>query len=71
MSTRPRMSAPIGRVQVKTSEGRTRRGSGVGRWSAAEPPREVETAEAEDAETKGAHPRFYPFAPRSSDDLDG
>jgi hypothetical protein len=27
-------------------------------------------AEAQEAEPQGAHPRFYPFAPRATDDDD-
>jgi len=67
MSTQPRMSAPIGRLQMKTSEARNRRASGLGRWSAAEPPVEAEASESEEASLESTHPPFYPFPLRRSD----
>lgn len=70
MSTQPRMSAPIGRLQMKTSEARKRRGSGRGRWSSTEPPLEAEASGEEEAQTESAHPPFYPFPLRVIDDDD-
>jgi hypothetical protein len=55
------MSAPIGRVRIKTSEGGKRRTSGSGRWRAAEAPREAEMPEAEDGLPESTHPPFYPY----------
>lgn len=54
------MSAPIGRVRIKTTAGKS--GSGD-RWRAAEQPAE---AEAEDLDPSERRPRFYPFALPSS-----
>lgn len=68
MSTQPRMSAPIGRLRIKTAEGRKRKGSGLGRWRPADPPAEPEVREAEASEPESTHPPFYPFAPRLSGD---
>ncbi len=61
MTTQPRMSAPIGRLRIRTSEDRKRRASGVGRWKPAEAPLEAEVIEAEEARAEGECPRFYPF----------
>jgi hypothetical protein len=70
MSTQPRMSAPIGRLRIKTSESRARRGSTTGRWRPAEPPAEAEMPEAEDALVESTHPPFYPFPLHTRDDDD-
>jgi hypothetical protein len=61
MSTQPRMSAPIGRLKIRTSEPRKRRATGAGAWQAAAPPGEAEMSEAEDALVESTHPSFYPF----------
>ena len=55
MATQPRMSAPIGRVRIKTSARKP--GSGD-RWRTAEPPVE---GGVEDVEPSEGQPRFYPF----------
>lgn len=68
MTTQPRMSAPIGRLRIRTSEGRTRRASGTGGWKPADPPMEGEVTEADEAREDGARPRFYPFPLRAADD---
>ena len=70
MSTQPRMSAPIGRLRIKTSDARKRRGSGVGRWSPAEAPRDTEMCETEADVAESTHPPFYPFPLQASDDDD-
>ena len=71
MTTQPRMSAPIGRVRITTTEARKRKGSGAARWRPADPPAEAEVSEAEEALPESTHPPFYPFAPRLSRDGDG
>jgi len=71
MSTQPRMSAPIGRLKIRTSEPRKRRATGVGAWQAAGPPREAEMSEAEDALAESTHPPFYPFPLRVQNDDEG
>ena len=70
MTTQPRMSAPIGRVRIRSSEGRNRRGSGVGHWQPADPPLEAEVTEADDARDERGHPPFYPFPLRGTDESD-
>ena len=70
MSTKPRMSAPIGRLRINTGEGRRRRGSGAGPWRPAEPPREAQMEEAEETLVESTHPPFYPFPLRVTDDDD-
>ena len=65
MSTQPRISAPIGRVRVRTSGARERRASGSGQWRAADPPMTAEVTEADEARADGGPPRFYPFALRT------
>lgn len=67
MNTQPRMSAPIGRLKVRTSEGRNRRASATGRWKSADPPMDVECSEAGEARDDEGPPRFYPFSLRHSD----
>ena len=67
MATQPRMSAPIGRVRIKT---RNKKVSSGQCWRTAEPPLD-ETPEAEEAEHGPTPPRFYPFAPRTRGDDDG
>lgn len=64
MATQPRMSAPIGRVRIKTRNKKFASGQG---WRAADPPA-AEEAEAEDVGADPRPPRFYPFAPRSDGD---
>ena len=54
------MSAPIGRVRIKTSE-RKRRAVSSGRWRPTEPPVESEARGHEELEAESAHPPFYPF----------
>jgi len=69
MSTQPRMSAPIGRLNIRTSP-RKRAASSVGRVQAAEPSCDLEADENGVFEREDALPRYYPFAPRRSDDAD-
>lgn len=71
MSTKPRMSAPIGRLKVSTSEGRERRPTGAGRWRSAELPREAEMAEVEEQLPESTRPSFYPFPLRNHPDGNG
>ncbi len=61
MTTQPRMSAPIGRLRIRSSEGRKGRVAGAVRWKPAEAPVEAEVAEADEARAEGECPRFYPF----------
>ncbi len=68
MTTQPRMSAPIGRLQIRTSERRKRRASGASRWRPAETPVDAEVTEADEAREEGECPRFYPFALRVTDE---
>lgn len=68
MSTQPRISAPIGRLRMKTSGGSKRRGSGVGRWTPAEPPTEASASEADTELSDSTHPPFYPFPLRATED---
>lgn len=68
MTTQPRISAPIGRLRIRTSEGRKRRTSGSGRWQPVEAPVEAEMIDAEEARGEGDQPRFYPFPLRETDD---
>ena len=70
MTTQPRMSAPIGRLRIRTSEGRQRRVSGSGRWQPAEAPVEAEVTEADEACAESDCPRFYPFPLRVTDQSD-
>jgi len=69
MSSKPRMSAPIGRLQIRTSA-RRRSASSVGRLQAAEPPCDAELTDEGEARQDHTVPRFYPFAPRLVDDCD-
>ncbi|HSN84307.1 MAG TPA: hypothetical protein VLS88_17125 [Polyangiales bacterium] len=71
MKTQPRMSAPIGRVQLRPSDARGRRASTTGRWRSADPPMEADVTEQDDAPEDSARPRFYPFPLRSDDPRDG
>jgi hypothetical protein len=71
MTTQPRMSAPIARVQIKTTEPHKRRRSGAGRWHPTDPPHEAEMSEAEDALVESTHPPFYPFPLRLRNDDEG
>lgn len=64
MATQPRMSAPIGRVRIKTQGKKAASGQC---WRAADPPVDAEV-EAEEVEAGPRPPRFYPFAPRSRGD---
>ncbi len=67
MATQPRMSAPIGRVRIKTTGGRP--GSGD-RWRAAETAVEAEVTEIEEVAEGGRRPRFYPFPLPSGGDAE-
>ena len=67
MSTLPRMSAPIGRLQIRTSAARKRRDSAVGRVKAAEPSLDAEVTDADEAGEGEPRRRYYPFAPRLID----
>ena len=68
MSTQPRISAPIGRLQIKTSKARHRRASGLARWRTADPPCEAQNGAPETESAEGKHPSFYPFPLRAPDD---
>jgi hypothetical protein len=57
-------------LRIKTSDSAQRRRSGSGRWRAAEPPREAEMPEVEEALVESTHPPFYPFPLRARDDDD-
>ncbi|KPK16699.1 MAG: hypothetical protein AMJ62_04285 [Myxococcales bacterium SG8_38] len=65
------MSAPIGRVRLRTSDARGRRDSTTGRWRSGDPPREADVTELDDASEQAARPRFYPFPLRSNEPSDG
>lgn len=71
MKTQPRMSAPIGRLQITTKEHRGRRASQSGRWRSADPPMDGEVSEAEQAQPQSTHPPYYPFAPSGRGGGDG
>jgi len=62
------MSAPIGRLQIKTSKARHRRASGSARWSPAEPPCEAQSGTPEMEAGEGTRPSFYPFPLQTTDD---
>lgn len=64
------MSAPIGRLQIGTSEARKRRGSGAGRWQPIDPPMDAEVTEADEARDESGCPRFYPFPLRATYERD-
>lgn len=68
MTTRPRLSAPIGRLRIRSGEPRQRRVSATGRWRPADAPLEAEVTEADESPGQGRPPRFYPFPLRSSDE---
>ena len=68
MSTQPRMSAPIGRLQIKASKARHRRASRSARWRPAEPPYEAQSGAPETEAGEGTRPSFYPFPLRATDD---
>ncbi|TNF61985.1 MAG: hypothetical protein EP303_04735 [Deltaproteobacteria bacterium] len=68
MTTQPRISAPIGRVRIRSGEGGKRSASGAGRWKPADPPMDAEVTEAEEAGDTDGRPRFYPFPLRATDD---
>ncbi len=70
MTTQPRMSAPIGRLSIKTAEGRKRTASGAGRWRAVEAPREADMPEVEESLPESTHPPFYPYPLHTRDDDD-
>jgi len=61
MSTQPRISAPIGRVRIRTSSDGKRRASGSGQWRAVDPPMTAEVTEADEASADDGPLRFYPF----------
>jgi hypothetical protein len=61
------MSAPIGRLQIKPSTTRTRRGSQAVRWSPAEPPTKAQSSTEENGAAESTHPPFYPFPLRAND----
>lgn len=63
MSTQPRMSAPIGRLSITTTDTRRKATFPSGRWRSADPPMEVEVSEVEEAPLESTHPPFYPYAP--------
>lgn len=67
MSTRPRISAPIGRLKIRASA-RKRAASSIGRVQAAEPLCDAELVEESAPRQDETLPRYYPFAPRIVDD---
>ena len=70
MSTRPRMSAAIGRMKIRATAHK-RRSSQVNHVQALEIPYEAaDEGQAAAPQTDDALPRYYPFAPRLSDDED-
>jgi len=69
MSTQPRISAPIGRLKIRTPA-RKRLASSIGRVQAAETPSDAEADETSVPEEESALPHYYPFAPRLGDDGD-
>jgi len=71
MNTQPRMSAPIGRLRVRTSKARKRNASGTGRWRPADCPTDAEVTDGEEARNDDERPRFYPFALPAGDERDG
>ena len=68
MTTQPRMSAPIGRVRIRSSEARKRRVSVAAGWQPADPPMEAEVTEADEESDEDGCPRFYPFGLLATDD---
>ena len=70
MPTQPRISAPIGRVDIRGPEARKRKTSGSGRWRSAEPPMDAEVTESDEGSDGKARPRFYPFPLRAADETD-
>ena len=69
MSTQPRMSAPIGRLDIRTSA-RKRVSSSIALAQASEPPCDSKADGTGAAEEESALPHYYPFAPRRSDRAD-
>ena len=69
MSTQPRISAPIGRLKIRASP-RKKAESSVGRIQAAEPACDLEADDHGMSEQENTPPRYYPFAPRLTDDRD-
>jgi hypothetical protein len=70
MTTRPRMSAPIARVRIKTSE-RKRRATGARRWRPTDPPFEADARSHDQSASESSHPPFYPFPLDRGDDGEG
>jgi hypothetical protein len=70
MTTQPRMSAPIGRLRIRTADGRKRRASGSGDWKPADRPTDAEVTEVDEEGENDRRPQFYPFPLRSADDSD-
>ena len=58
MATLPKMSAPIGRVRIKTGQ----KPESGHRWRSADPAVETEAPDLEDRNAGERHPRMYPFA---------
>jgi hypothetical protein len=67
MSTKPRMSAPIGRIRINSSE-RKGRATGSGRWRPTDPPVEAESQDSEEPVSESTHPPFYPYPLRDFGD---
>jgi hypothetical protein len=63
------MSAPIGRLDIRTSA-KKRAPSSVALVQAAEPPCDSEGDRTGAVEEESALPHYYPFAPRRSNDGD-
>ena len=66
MSTQPRMSAPIGRLDIRTSA-RKKVSSSVALGQASEAPCDSNADGAGAPEQESALPHYYPFAPSPSD----
>jgi hypothetical protein len=64
------MSAPIGRLRIRTADGRKRRASTGGGWKPADPAMDAEVSHADEAGESDGRPRFYPFPLRSADEND-
>jgi len=67
MATLPKMSAPIGRVRIKTGK-KTASGD---RWRSADPAVETEATDLEEVNDGERRPRFYPFPLPSAVDAEG
>ncbi|MDH3202695.1 MAG: hypothetical protein OEM15_17530 [Myxococcales bacterium] len=57
MATLPKMSAPIGRVRIKTGK----KSASGDRWRSADPAVDSEATDLEEMHGDERRPRFYPF----------